>query len=127
MSILSVFATIYIKMTLKKNKIFNKTVYQKFIFVCFISVMVALLLFILVILSFIQLAKVDIIKWYTAIESISRMSSGSTLRNVFETICTLTLVIGLYVLITISNIIEDEIRHLEAYKKKLNKNDVELF
>ena len=52
-SVLSVFATIYIKLTLRKNKIFNKTVYQKFIAVCFCAIMVVLFLFSLVIVSFI--------------------------------------------------------------------------
>ena len=58
--------------------------------------------------------------------ALSLMSSGSRWRNGGEILCTALLLIGLYVMIVLSNMIEEEIHNLESLRSTDRKTDLDM-
>ena len=58
--------------------------------------------------------------------ALSLMCSDNSMRNVFELFCTAFWIIGIYALIILSNMIEEEIKTLEGYRKTERNTDLDL-
>lgn len=111
-------SAIYIQVTLRTNKIFNKTIYLKFMMASFVINMLFLLILVYFILSYIKLTKMDLKLWIEVFHALSLMSSDNTGRMVFEIVLTFWMILGFYALIILSNMIEEDIIKLEEIKNK---------
>jgi hypothetical protein len=103
MSLWSVVTSIYIKLSLKKNLIFNMTMYKKFIILCCIVYFIFTIIFLNFIIFFFQHAKFDFKKWVECFVIISKMTSDNVIINFLEGLFTLILFIGTYILIHLSD------------------------
>ena len=100
--------------------------YTKFIYACFGVVAIFLGLILYFIISIARIARLDLKKWIEAFMALSLMSSDSRWRNATEILCTSLLLIGLYIMIILSNLIEQEIKELESIRSTERKNDMTL-
>uniref|UniRef100_A0A7S3IFG0 Uncharacterized protein n=1 Tax=Strombidium inclinatum TaxID=197538 RepID=A0A7S3IFG0_9SPIT len=75
---------------------------------------------------FIRLSGGKLKNWIKGIRAVSKMSSDSAFRNCLEVVLFALMFIGLYVLITVSNLIETEIRTLDILRGKNTKRNTEL-
>ena len=109
---LSAFAfisTLYIKLTLQKHKIFNKDMYRKFMIAGGAILVVNFLLGIYFVSAVASVAKLSLRKWIEAVMALSLMCSDGRMKNAIEILCTAFWVIGIYAMIILSNMIEEEI------------------
>ena len=100
--------------------------YKKFIYACFIVILIFLTILVYFITAIGRVAKTNLKLWIEGFVALSIMSSDSKVRNGLEIMCTALLFIGLYVMIVLSNMIEEEIRKLECFRSDSKDTSISL-
>ena len=126
MAVFVVLATIYIRYSLVKSKVFSGLTYRKFIWLCFFVVISYIILFAYFMYSFFGHVAWDIKKLLDGINSIGYLTTDSHTRLLFEWIISIGLFVGLYFLLWISNEIEAEIVRLDMLRAKSNTENSDM-
>lgn len=117
-SLLSVFASLYIRMSLRKTIIMTASIYRKFI----IALFVVICLFVGIIFHFLtsvmSFARLDFTKWLEGCYLLGQMTSDNMTLNVIEALCTIFMILGLYVMIFLSTEIEFTIRRIDQLREE---------
>lgn len=117
-SLLAVFASVYIKFSLNKTLIFKKTQYRRFI----IAGMVVLGLFFAILFHFLtsilSFVRLDISKWLEGLFLLAQMTSDNITLNVIEALCTFFLLIGIMMMVHLSNEIESIVKRLDVLRQE---------
>ena len=117
-AVFSHLSTVYIKFTLVKNKILTKEMYQRFIMASFTIVMGFIFIFIYFVISYLKLTKLQMNLLIEVLHAITLMSSDSSARVMSEIVLSLFMIIGFYILIVLSNSIEEDISKMDEIKSK---------
>ena len=123
LAVMVVAATVYIKVSLVQTKIFNSTTFKKFMWLCFIAIVLYILLLFYFVYQMFNLTGLNIISIIEGIKAISYLTSDSSSRNVCEYLFSFLLFVGLYALLVLSNLIEDEIVRLDMLRAKSNNEN----
>ena len=126
MAVFVVLATIYIRWSLIKFKVFSGLTYRRFIWLCFGVVLSYIFLFAYFMWKFFGHVSWDLGNLLDGISTIASLTTDSHARLIFEWIVSVGLFIGLYFLLWISNVIEDEIVRLDMLRAKSNAQNSDM-